>query len=500
MLTTIVNVQSDLVERHRNALVAVFVISTSMLASQALATPVEETELFVSNGTQAAECAFPSVVLLRNCTGTLVHPRVVVYAAHCGRNQTVRLTHASGKGQSLEVEKCNVNPRYKGASQEHLDWAYCTLKAPAVDWPITPVAAGCELDLLAKSGATVVQAGFGQSNDGGPSFGRKRYASSKISTISEKEINVGDDGGVVACPGDSGGPLLARLEDGSWRTIGITSTYNGRCGKGGMNTYANIVSAISWIEKDSGIDITPCFDENQEWQPGADCGGFFAAEASDASGAWSDKCQGTKVSGASSTCGTPAKDEEDPTAKLVLEHDETLVEPARIAIEVEAEDNVAVTSVELFVDGKSKGAVKTSPYKWELEDLKAGSYVLEAVASDAEDNSGSSEKVTVEVAPPEKSGGSKTGEESQEKPKSSKSDKKESGSGAESKKSSGGESDQGEDGEGEEGNSKDNKDDDGENSSKGGGCSTRVDDPSPLILALALFGLVAMRQRSNVAA
>lgn len=495
MLTTKIYVQSDSVERHRKAIVAILAVSTSILASQSLANPGDAPATFVSNGTQAAECVLPSVVLLRNCTGTLVHPRVVVYAAHCGRNQTVRLTHASGKGETLAVEKCNVNPRYKGASQEHLDWAYCTLKAPATDWPITPVAAGCELDLLAKSGATVLQAGFGRSNDGGPSFGRKRYASSKISTVSTKEITVGDDGGVVACPGDSGGPLLARLEDGSWRTIGITSTYNGRCGKGGMNTYANIVSAISWIEKDSGIDITPCFDDDQEWQPGADCGSFFAAEASESNGAWGDKCLGTKISGVSSTCGSAAKDEEKPTAEISLEHAEILVEPASIAVEVEAEDNVAVTSVELFVDGNSKGVVKTSPYKWEIEELKAGAHVFEAVALDAEDNSGKSKKVTVEVAPLEESGGSKNGGGSDNDSKSSGGGEKDSGSGDASKKSKGDDDDQSDDGDEKKEASNDDGGDGGDNMAKGAGCSTRVEHASPWMLLLGFFGLYGLYGR-----
>lgn len=487
--------KADLIECRTRALIAIFAISTSAVASQSHANPATAPEPLVSNGTQAAECELPSVVLLRNCTGTLVHPKVVVYAAHCGRNQTVRLTHGSGKGQTLEVEKCNVNPRYKGASQEHLDWAYCTLKSAADDWPITPVAAGCELDLLAKTGATVTQAGFGRSNDGGPSFGRKRYAASKISTASTKEITVGDDGGVVACPGDSGGPLLARLEDGSWRTIGITSTYNGRCGKGGMNTYANIASAISWIEKDSGIDITPCFDENQEWQPGPGCGGFFAAEATEASGAWSDKCKGTKISGASSTCGNAVKDEERPTAELSLEHAEILVEPASIVVEVEAEDNVAVTSVELFIDGDSKGSIKAPPYRWEIEELKAGSHVFDAVASDAEDNSGRSKKVTVEVAPPEKSGDSKTGEGSEKESKSSKSNEKDSGSGDASKKSEENGSDQDEESEEKKEASKDDGDSDGGESEKSGGCSAHAEHTNPWLILFSLCFLFGHRAR-----
>lgn len=474
------------------------VAALSLLAPQAAFASIDDgIQMRVSNGKQASECHFPAVVKLSNCTGTLVHPKLVVYAAHCGKRQTVTLTHGSG-GAKLAVERCNTNPRYGSASQEHLDWAYCILKEPAKDWPIIPVAAGCEMDMLAKSGGEVVQCGFGRSNDGGPSFGRKRFAVSKISRVSKAEITVGDHGGVVACPGDSGGPLLARLEDGSWRTIGITSTYNGRCGSGGMNTYANIAGALAWIEKDSGIDITPCFNSKQEWEPGPGCGGFFAAEMDKASGSWSNACKGTELSGLSTTCGSQGPDEEAPKVTLKATNGESqLEEGGSVTIEAEAKDNVKVSSVELFMDGDSQGKLDKAPFSWKVEDLEAGDVEFKAVALDEAKNEGKSEVIELKVKgnkEEEKSNEASEGEDEGTKKKSEDEDSKKSEDEDSKKKSEDeGSSDDDDDSSASKDAAKKAKDKAKEKT----GC--RVDNSSSgsAFALLALLGLMRQRRRSN---
>jgi hypothetical protein len=68
-------------------------------------------------------------------------------------------------------------------------------------------------------------------------------------------------------------------------------------------------------------------------------------------------------------------------------------------VTITATDNVAVTSVELRVDGVLAGTDTTSPYlvKWSTRSLVDGSYTLTAVASDAAGNSATSPPVSVVV-------------------------------------------------------------------------------------------------------
>src|SRR5439155_22981093 len=70
-------------------------------------------------------------------------------------------------------------------------------------------------------------------------------------------VQVGKGG--VACPGDSGGPLLVQMPDTSWRTIGIASTIvpdsvPNPCGSPDTwNDYSRVRRAmVEWIETASG--------------------------------------------------------------------------------------------------------------------------------------------------------------------------------------------------------------------------------------------------------
>jgi len=59
--------------------------------------------------------------------------------------------------------------------------------------------------------------------------------------------------------GDSGGPAFVQLADKSWRVFGIDSEGTGKsCGAGDLMGVMH--KAVSWIEQQSGVDITPCHD------------------------------------------------------------------------------------------------------------------------------------------------------------------------------------------------------------------------------------------------
>ena len=169
------------------------------------------------------------------------------------------------------------------------------MENPVYDIPIVPAGFGCELDDYVALGQKVTLCGFGE-NENGQLDNKKRYGESEITLIdSDHTIKVGPaSGDVVACPGDSGGPLLVQIADGSWRTIGITSKYNGTCGAGGYNRFAPIKGAVEWVEQEFGIDITPCFDADGTWNPTYECTGFWAGLGdNEPYGVWEDGCPET---------------------------------------------------------------------------------------------------------------------------------------------------------------------------------------------------------------
>src|SRR5689334_9389941 len=69
----------------------------------------------ISGGTRAGVCVLPDVLCVGSsgcrCTATLVHPRVVIYAAHCGRATSFRLGESSASGgRILTATMAMVNP------------------------------------------------------------------------------------------------------------------------------------------------------------------------------------------------------------------------------------------------------------------------------------------------------------------------------------------------------------------------------------------------------
>jgi hypothetical protein len=189
----------------------------------------------------------------KRCSATLIHPRVVITAAHCVWNQTSSpqnivvfggadpSSHEDFASGEEVVVHPGFNPNVVNAA--NVDIAMVELESDVTQAEPYPV----RQDPAPEVGDTGVLVGYGYTADGDTgSWGVHRAGETEVLALAHECLELGGAAGF--CRGDSGGPFFTEQKE-QWVLTGVSSwtLYVNACFPTFGNYSVNLVQHRDWI-------------------------------------------------------------------------------------------------------------------------------------------------------------------------------------------------------------------------------------------------------------